>query len=302
MDYEKVYKENISYRNSPKYQSYGLALRDYYHSIDEERFMRNFNKDENKLEIIQKADKKVVLSIELPKIVNLYKMRFIEEKQIFKNMNVLKDLLYQYKVLGKQSNYDEKEMDEYTRNLKIDKEDYDEINKFFNKTALFFKSLEDERNEYFKNMNLYSTERKKHFELLKIDFSEKIKLKILEIFKAEGIPTKSERYTTLENELHIKKEKIQAYLKWCEASVLFIKNQRKFNDITRKIKKELEQQADVLSNFIIKDAKVNRILDDFASSKLLVKRTKISKTVKESIKGKTENKPKKIIIVKKKKN
>lgn len=300
MDYEKVYKENISYRNSPEYQSYGLALRDYYHPIDDERFYRNYNKDENKLEIIQKSDKKVVLSIELPKIVNLYKMRFLEEKQIYKNMNLLKDLLYQYKILGQQNSFTEKEMDEYTINLKIDKEDYDEINNFFNKTALFLKTLEDERNEYFKNMNVNSTERKKYFQSLKIDFSEKIKLKILEIFKAEGVPTKSERYSALENELHIKKEKIEAYLKWCEASVSFIKNQRKFNSVTKKIKKELEQQADILSNFIVKEAKVNRILDDFASKKLMVKRTKISKAVKETLKSK--NKPKKIILVKKKKN
>ena len=41
MDYEKFYNENIEYRNSPEYQNYALAIRDFYHPIDETRFKRN---------------------------------------------------------------------------------------------------------------------------------------------------------------------------------------------------------------------------------------------------------------------
>ena len=153
-------------------------------------------------------------------------------------------------------------------------------------------------------MNLYTLERKKYFELIKINFNENIKMKIIEIYKAEGIPTKSERYAALEEQLHIKKDKIEAYLKWCQSSISFIENQRKFNEINRKIQKELEQQSNILKNFIIKEAKINRILDSFAPTISSTKKTKISKSTKETLKTQSteENKkPKKIIVVRKKK-
>lgn len=307
MDYEKIYKENIEYKESANYKLYESALRDYYHSIDETLFEKHKNLKTNTLEIKQKKDNSVVLSIQLPTIVNLYKIRFTEEKNILEKMNIIQDLLYQYKIIGKQPNDDEKQLNEFTQNIKLDYEDYNKINNFFDNAALFLKSLEDERNNYFKEMNFYFKDRKKYFDMIRIGFDNNIKRKLLLLFQAEGVPTKSERYSSLETELGIKKEKIEAYLKWCQSSKLYIENQIKFNNISKKIRKELENQQNIITNFVVKEAKVQRLLDTFDSGQIIKSKSKISSSTKLKLKQNQQQKENKIkktikVIIRKKQN